>query len=587
MSTQFNTGFMNNDTIEVTHVSQYAEPIQDLESGAAWYRLDTGAADAHIVDFSDPDENGIDASSLTDGQMVHFKASGTNTGAVTLTLNGTSSSTVTLPVTKNGSTALAAGDIQIGQMVAVMYNSDGGGRFEMATGTVGPQGPAGAEGATGPQGPTGPAGADGATGPQGPAGPAGADGATGPQGPAGPAGADGATGPQGPAGPAGADGATGPQGPPGPNGSISLLTDVDLPNALADGQVLQYNSSNTQFENQSLSSAGISEIGHTHAASDINSGQLSVTQGGTGADLSATGGTGQVLKQSTSGGSITVGALSAGEMPSGIDASKVSSGSVSNTEFDYLDGVTNPIQTQLDNKASTSHTHDASDVTSGQLDLAQGGTGADLSATGGSGQVLKQSTSGGAVSVSALIASDMPSGIDATKIASGVVDDTEFGYLNGVSSAIQTQLDGKASSTHNHSATDINSGTLPVSYGGTGANNATSARSNLGAVGGSGATNRIAVWSGTNSLTQSTVQMSGSYLSAVNFQASGNYFDASTGDFNITRQSSTKARFGSSQTWLYSVRNAGGGQLMYWNTSTVSCRPACTPSVRLRLLALA
>ena len=287
---------MNNDTIEVTHVSQYAEPIQDLESGAAWYRLDTGAADAHIVDFSDPDENGIDASSLTDGQMVHFKASGTNTGAVTLTLNGTSSSTVTLPVTKNGSTALAAGDIQIGQMVAVMYNSDGGGRFEMATGTVGPQGPAGAEGATGPQGPTGPAGADGATGPQGPAGPAGADGATGPQGPAGPAGADGATGPQGPtgpagadgatgpqgpAGPAGADGATGPQGPPGPNGSISLLTDVDLPNALADGQVLQYNNSNSQFENRSLSSAGISETGHTHAVTDISSGVLPVAHGGT------------------------------------------------------------------------------------------------------------------------------------------------------------------------------------------------------------------------------------------------------------------------------------------------------------------
>jgi len=251
MSTQFNTGFMNNDTIEVTHVSQYAEPIQDLESGAAWYRLDTGAADAHIVDFSDPDENGIDASSLTDGQMVHFKASGTNTGAVTLTLNGTSSSTVTLPVTKNGSTALAAGDIQIGQMVAVMYNSDGGGRFEMATGTVGPQGPAGAEGATGPQGPTGPAGADGATGPQGPA------------------------------GPAGADGATGPQGPPGPNGSISLLTDVDLPNALADGQVLQYNNSNSQFENRSLSSAGISETGHTHAVTDISSGVLPVAHGGT------------------------------------------------------------------------------------------------------------------------------------------------------------------------------------------------------------------------------------------------------------------------------------------------------------------
>ena len=35
------------------------------------------------------------------------------------------------------------------------------------------------------------------------------------------------------------------------------------------------------------------------------------------------------------------------------------------------------------------------------------------------------------------------SGIDAVKIAAGSVDNTEFGYLNGVTSAIQTQLDAK------------------------------------------------------------------------------------------------------------------------------------------------
>lgn len=42
-----------------------------------------------------------------------------------------------------------------------------------------------------------------------------------------------------------------------------------------------------------------------------------------------------------------------------------------------------------------------------------------------------------------LSAGDMPSGIDANKIGAGSVDNTEFGYLNGVSSAIQTQLDSK------------------------------------------------------------------------------------------------------------------------------------------------
>lgn len=42
-------------------------------------------------------------------------------------------------------------------------------------------------------------------------------------------------------------------------------------------------------------------------------------------------------------------ALSADDMPTDISAEKISGGEVSNTEFDYLDGVTNPIQTQIDN----------------------------------------------------------------------------------------------------------------------------------------------------------------------------------------------------------------------------------------------
>jgi len=38
----------------------------------------------------------------------------------------------------------------------------------------------------------------------------------------------------------------------------------------------------------------------------------------------------------------------------------------------------------------------------------------------------------------------MPNGIDASKIGGGVIDNTEFSYLNGVTSAIQTQLNAKA-----------------------------------------------------------------------------------------------------------------------------------------------
>jgi hypothetical protein len=40
------------------------------------------------------------------------------------------------------------------------------------------------------------------------------------------------------------------------------------------------------------------------------------------------------------------------------------------------------------------------------------------------------------------------------------VDATEVGYLNGVTSAIQTQIDGKAATSHAHATTDITSGTF-------------------------------------------------------------------------------------------------------------------------------
>lgn len=47
-------------------------------------------------------------------------------------------------------------------------------------------------------------------------------------------------------------------------------------------------------------------------------------------------------------------------------------------------------------------------------------------------------------------------------------------------SAIKSALDGKAASSHNHSASNITSGTLPIARGGTGATTVEAARTNLG-----------------------------------------------------------------------------------------------------------
>lgn len=163
---------------------------------------------------------------------------------------------------------------------------------------------------------------------------------------------------------------------------------------------------------------------------------------------------GQVVRHNGTG--FANSALAVSDLPSGIQAAKIAGGTVNDTEFGYLDGVSSPIQGQLNDKATSTHVHSGADITTGTVPLARGGTGSNLAGSGGAGQVLKQTTAGGNISVASLTAADMPSGIDPAKISPGTISSTEFGYLNGVTSAIQTQLNAK------------HSGTLSVNQGGTG-----------------------------------------------------------------------------------------------------------------------
>jgi hypothetical protein len=127
------------------------------------------------------------------------------------------------------------------------------------------------------------------------------------------------------------------------------------------------------------------------------------------------------------------------KIATGIDAAKLADGSVSNAEFQYLNGVSSAIQTQLDGKVDenaaitgatkTKITYDAKGLVT---------AGADLAAT------------------------DLPSGIDATKIADGSVTNTEFQYLGSVTSDIQTQINGKQA-TITGAATTIDTEDLTAS----------------------------------------------------------------------------------------------------------------------------
>ena len=111
-----------------------------------------------------------------------------------------------------------------------------------------------------------------------------------------------------------------------------------------------------------------------------------------------------------------------------IAATKIHDGSVSNTEFGYLDGVTSAIQTQIDSKQAT--------ITGGASTIVSSNLTAD--------RALVSNGSG--------------------KVAASSVTATELGYVSGVTSAIQTQIGTKLTASNNLS--DVSS--------------ASTARTNLG-----------------------------------------------------------------------------------------------------------
>jgi len=107
---------------------------------------------------------------------------------------------------------------------------------------------------------------------------------------------------------------------------------------------------------------------------------------------------------------------------------------VSSDEINYLDGVTSNIQTQLNNKAASNHTHK---YVSG---LSVSGTTVTITyGDGTTGTITTQDTNNTYTLASF--------GID--------VSSDEINYLDGVTSNIQTQLNNKAASNHTHTQSEI------------------------------------------------------------------------------------------------------------------------------------
>lgn len=129
-----------------------------------------------------------------------------------------------------------------------------------------------------------------------------------------------------------------------------------------------------------------------------------------------------------------------------LDASDIANGTVSNTEYQYLDGVTSGIQSQLNAKQATLvsgtniKTINGTSVL-GSGDIVVGGGGIS---DGDYGDItVSNSGATWTIDTGAVTNAKISSGVDAAKIGSGNVSNTEFGYLDGVTSSIQTQIGTK------------------------------------------------------------------------------------------------------------------------------------------------
>jgi len=162
------------------------------------------------------------------------------------------------------------------------------------------------------------------------------------------------------------------------------------------------------FATLDKTAVGLSNVDNT---SDVNKPISSATQtaldGKVDENTAITGATKTKITYDSKG-LVTAGEdITASDLPSAIDATKIADGSVTNAEFQYIGGLTSDAQTQLNGKQATI-TGAATTITSSDL------------------------------TVSRALVSD-----GSGKVAVSDVTSTELGYLDGVTSAVQTQLDNK------------------------------------------------------------------------------------------------------------------------------------------------
>jgi hypothetical protein len=186
--------------------------------------------------------------------------------------------------------------------------------------------------------------------------------------------------------------------------------------------------------------------------------------------------------------------------------------------------------------ASTSHSHAASDITSGTIATARLGSG-----TASSTSLLF-----GDSTWAALAATDIPN-LDASKITTGTLPLTRGG-TGATSAAAALSSIGAAAASHNHAASDIASGTIATARLGSGTASSTTAlfgdQTYKTVPTGSGADNCLVIWNGTTGLTFDTNTYTDSTtIVSTNFKfdTGGGYYDSSANKLLGTRRTGWSA----------------------------------------------